>query len=143
MIIDKGAEWALEEGHISVKDYVQVRNAIGLYKMVKDKPEPEPELLHEWHQGEAGTGKSRYVRDKYGYSLFEKGVDQWWTGYNGEENVLIEDMDKFHRKCTTDLKIWADHYPFTGRVHGSLIKIRPKRILITSQYTMDEIWEDA
>lgn len=62
MIVEKGAEWALEEGHISVKDYQQVRNNVNLYKMIKNKIPDNDELQNEWHYGKSGAGKSSYVR---------------------------------------------------------------------------------
>jgi len=39
------------------------------------------------------------------------------------------------------LKKWADHYKFPAAVKGGQILIRPKRIIITSNYDMESVYE--
>lgn len=113
-----------------------------MYKLVTQKFEPLPELANEWIYGKPGVGKSRSVRTRYDQSLFNKLPNKWWDGYNGEETVLIDDFSKQHSVLGYHLKIWADHYPFPAEVKGATTQIRPKRIIVTSNYHPNQIWDD-
>ena len=37
--------------------------------------------------------------------------------------------------------MWADHYPFKAATKGGQILIRPKRIIVTSNYPIAGCWE--
>ena len=99
------------------------------------------ELKNEWIWGRPGSGKTRYVWDNY-ESLYVKNMNKWWDGYNDEENVLIDDWDPEKGKLLVQyLKIWGDRYPFLGETKGSSSLIRPKRILITSNYSLEDCFQ--
>lgn len=91
----------------------------------------------------SGTGKSRHVRGTYADAYIKSAATEWWNGYNDEAVVIIEDLDKYHLKLGYHLKIWSDHYPFPANIKGSGERmIRPEKIIITSNYTPEEIWDD-
>jgi len=96
-------------------------------------------LSNEWHYGESGTGKSRGVRERFP-DAFIKSNDVWWDGYQGEETVIIEEMGP-KQIGAHHLKIWSDHYPFKAAQKGSQLLIRPKRIIVTSNYSIQECYE--
>lgn len=129
-------------GELSLKDYIKVRNAVQIYNMVNKDHEPLEELDNHWIYGPTGVGKSMGVRKQYGMSLYDKQMNKWWDGYNGEATVHLEDMSPDHKYMAPYLLRWADHYEFTAETKGSGIKIRPKRIVITSNYTMAEVFAD-
>lgn len=103
------------------------------------------ELQHEWLWGDSGDGKSSMAR-RENPDYYSKDVDhdseRWWDMYEGEPVILIEDLSPYNIKMTDSLKKWSDRYAFKAQVKGAYMQIRPKKIVVTSQYTIDEIWQD-
>lgn len=104
------------------------------------------ELTNEWWYGQTGTGKSSKVWADYPYH-YQKELNKWWCGYVDQEIVVIEEWCPKNECTASQLKIWADRYPFTAQIKGgSLQKIRPKKIIVLSNYSIDQCFtnpEDA
>lgn len=103
-----------------------------------------PGYKHDWFYGISGSGKSRCARESYPNAYLKGGRTKWWDGYRGEDVVLIEDLDRRDADYMVyNLKIWLDMYPFPAEVKGgSLGVIRPKHVVITSNWSPSELWKD-
>lgn len=98
-----------------------------------------------WIWGPTGSGKSYGVRQKWSEDeIYLKPLNKWFDGYAGEKVVLVEDIDPSHEKWIGYfLKIWSDHYKFRAEVKGTSIMLRPKIIVVTSQYQISSIFSDS
>lgn len=104
-------------------------------------------LENIWYYGESGCGKTARAKrewpDAFSMTIPKQGVQAWWDGYDGQETVIINDVSCFNKSFTDELKTWTEHSVITGAWKGTIIRLRPKRFVITSQYTIDEIWDDT
>lgn len=112
-----------------------------LFNALTKKHEDLPALKNKWIWGEPGCGKSRKVREDNPV-LYDKPLNKWWDDYKDEPVVILDDFDKHHACLGSHLKRWADHYPFTAEVKGGACNLRPKEIIVTSNYHPRDIWED-
>lgn len=101
------------------------------------------DLQHEWWYGPTGTGKSRTLWQLYP-THYAKELNKWWDGYEDEEVVAIEEWSPKNECTASFLKVWADRYPFPAQIKGgSLKKIRPKKLIVLSNYTIDQCFPAA
>ena len=92
-----------------------------------------------WLWGPPGVGKSRSVRITHPNAYF-KACNKWWDGYQGEENVIIDDFELDHKCLGHYLKIWGDRYSFVAESKGGAMHIRPKAIVVTSNYSIESVF---
>lgn len=103
----------------------------------------QDDLIHEWWHGTTGTGKSSALWRLYP-DHFQKDTNKWWCGYTHESVVAIEEWSPKNECTGSNLKIWADRYPFTGQIKGgSLKKIRPRKLIVLSNYEIDHCFTES
>lgn len=65
----------------------------------------------------------------------------WLNGYLNQMYLLLSDVEPCHSsRLRYFLKIWIDRYPFLAEVKGSTMRIRPKNIIVISNFKIDQIW---
>ena len=119
---------------------------LGNLKKIRAEHQVKPQMLdgtldNLWIYGPPGSGKTSLAHSLYP-EAYLKGLNKWWDGYDNQEVVIIDDMDPFHKTLTQEFKVWSHHYPFPAETKGGSLCIRPKKIIVTSNYRIDEIWED-
>lgn len=108
-----------------------------IHKEHQKVPDDIPEFDFHWYWGPTGTGKSRQAR-KENPGAYIKGPHKWWDGFVDQPCVIIDEWSPQHSYLAPDLKTWCDHYAFQTETKGSVGCIRPRKIVITSNYTMEE-----
>lgn len=137
-------EAAIEGRFEDVPDEIYIRNyssIVAIARAHQRAPPSRDTLACHWYWGESGSGKSSTARFRFPV-YYTKDLTKWWDGYQEEETVIVDDMDPFHKSMGQLFKLWGDHYAFRAESKGSSRLIRPKRIVVTSQYSINQIWDD-
>ncbi len=84
-----------------------------------------------WRYGSSGEGKTRWVWEKHGLSVFTPTTYKWWEGYDGHKIVLI---DEFRANWCTfgELLKLTDIYPYTVETKYGSRQIQATTFYITS-----------
>jgi len=114
-------------------------------RIMQDNPIQCQNLLVKdnlWLVAPTQYGKSTYVREKYPDN-FDKGPNKWFIGYKNQRTIILDDFGP--KQCEYlgwYMKRWADLFPFPIESKGGGRMIRPAHIVVTSQYHIDECFED-
>lgn len=119
------------------REFIQYNSTIErLYNPVVEEMS---EYTGLWYYGPPGAGKSRKARDDFP-GAYDKLLNKWWDGYVDEDSVIIDDLGLDHKHMGSFLKRYADHYPFRAEYKGGSKVIRPKNVVVTSNYSIEEIF---
>lgn len=136
-------EAALESRFGEIDDDIYIRYQGSLKRIANEDAEPPSDLppaakYGVWIWGPPRTGKSHRARHEYG-DVYLKDLNKWWDGYRGQESVLIDEMAPEHSSFMVPfLKKWVDRWKFSAEFKGGRRIIRPQRIIVTSNYSIEE-----
>lgn len=113
--------------------WCRYRNSFNAYKdlLRMKKRKWETEVIVLW--GPPGSGKTRRVYEEASDVHDMHFSNGFWSPYNGEETVLIDDFDDTMLSRNTFLKL-TDRYPFKLRILHGWREWLPKTIYITSNF---------
>lgn len=126
----------VENGEIHISEVRKLKNA-RLDLAQEGAAYEHDDVRGEWYWGEPKTGKSHKARTE-NPGLYIKSQNKWWDGYQGEEVVLLDDLDT--ETLGHYLKIWADKWACTGEVKGGTVALRYKKFIVTSNYPPEHFW---
>jgi len=92
-----------------------------------------------WIYGPPGVGKSHMVHNLFP-GAFVKQQNKWWDGYEGQETVILDDLDS--NILGHYLKIWMDKWPARGEIKGGTVPLRHRRFIVTSNYLPSQLWSE-
>ncbi|UOF79816.1 rep protein [Circoviridae sp.] len=127
-----------------IRPDLQIR-FIRAFERIRDRDMVPPvindKLYNFWIYGPTGLGKTKFVFDNFP-DHFKKLKNKWWDNYKGQQVVCMQEFGKKHEMLSEHLKEWADHYPFNCERKGSCCEINFKCLIITSNWAIEEIWQD-
>lgn len=129
----KAGAWnELEEVYPDAWFYQQRQIMTQRYKAISTNESLDGVLDNVWIFGPPRVGKSRLAREMVPGAYIKPADTRWWDGYNGEDNVVLDDLSRGFYAPT--FKTWTDRHAFICEVKCGTLKIRPKRIVVTSNH---------
>jgi len=128
---------SIEDPSIYVRCYNSLKRIAADHQAMPDDLE---ENMNVYIYGPPNTGKSYWARRMFpNCSVYTKDPHtKWFDGYDGEDVVVMDDLDCIDRIMFSNLKRWADLYPIKAEVKCGYTFIRPKHFIITSNRSLSE-----
>lgn len=111
-----------------------IRGAETLVKYLEPARAWAPEV--HWFFGPSGSGKTRAAFEAACDPWVSAGSLKWFDGYDGHEDVILDDFRSEHCSFTFLLRL-LDRYAFRVEVKGGFRQFLARRIWITCPYRPD------
>lgn len=120
--------------------YLRYRSSIGAAKALYAGTIKRNPLSVFWYWGETGAGKSYRAEQEAaedGRRLYRQNGSSWWDGYDGDELVVIDDLEETVR--FRDLLKILDVYNILVPTKGSHTWLKCEKIWVTASYPPEKI----
>lgn len=121
--------------------YIKFHRGIEQLALKLQVPYTHSELRGLWFTGKPGSGKSLFARRFAPFYL--KPQNKWFDGYAGEQTIILDDFDTGGIALGHHLKIWTDRYACTGETKGGTVHLRHHQFIITSNFTIEQMFSDV
>lgn len=102
-----------------------------------------PVLQNLWIVGPTRVGKSFFVNSTFVRTdVYKKPLSRWWSGYQFQPVVWIDELESKSQIGASDMKTIADVYPFLAEPKREYWRIRPRHIIVTSNYRLEDVYKD-
>lgn len=120
-----------------------LRHARDVYSIMEAPRDVNTPLNVRWYWGPTGTGKTRrawYEANQLGGTVYIKsGGAKWFDGYDGEENVIFDDLRSSWFEFSFLLKL-LDRYPCRVETKGGSRQWKAVNIWITCPMKPEEMY---
>lgn len=137
-LLDEGyGEDYIADEHFT--SWVRHFRAFRAYKLLKQSARNHP-VSTKVIVGPTGTGKSRFCLWKFPKAYWKQ-RSSWWDGYNGEEDVIL---DEFYGWIPYDTLLrLCDRYPLLVETKGGQCHMLCKNVIITSNHMPDKWYKNV
>lgn len=139
--IDQGLQ-GLELAEAHFPEWVKYHRSFDKYVGLRKDRQRTWQTHTTVYYGPPGTGKSSRALQEAGPDAFwlskPDGNTVWWNGYEGQENVVIDEFYGWISRST--MQRLCDRYPVSVETKGSAVPFRAKRIWITSNQAPEDWW---
>lgn len=134
----KHGEWELSCASHQVRYMQNLTKLTAFYSPAHERPD----VCGVWITGSSGTGKSYLARSKFPAPYYIKAQNKWFDNYRREETIILDDFDTLGTGLSHHLKIWTDRYRCQGEIKGGTVQLNHSHFVVTSQYTIAQLWKD-
>lgn len=121
---------SIEQIVSNIGNYTHLKFVEGLQKYVKLSKDFRVKQVY-WFWGSTGQGKTKAAYDIVGDNFWVATTSQWFDGYYGQEDVIIDELRAVEWPYRKMLRL-LDGYEMRVPVKGGFVIWNPKRVVITT-----------
>ncbi len=138
--LDAGATLTeVSQEHFS--NFIRYSKGIREYMFENQAHRGKEETKGIWIYGPTGTGKTTLAREMAGDSVYWKAANKWWTGYNQQETVVLDEF--YGYLAPHNIQRLLNHSPLIVETKGGHAKFISKLCIFTSNHHPSTCWPNA